>query len=385
MGIFFLFIVVIVIVAAFSIHQTNQLKDTWGDVASELRLNYDRSAPKIYGSRHGFSLRIKTVHRNKTKWTEFTLRYDKPLPLNFELTKQHNLTGITKLFSNGQDIEVGDDDFDERTIIKGKDPEKVREFLSPQMRSTLKEIFIAFDQFEIDSLGLTCHMHNAVRNGAMVIQYTELMCGAAKAMSKVFDEAVRVPPPIPDRSGSKEAILVVEEVAEPATPVPEEAPPEPSPFEFANPDTDEPVPIPPEVPPLELEPVPVSEYETRKDDAFAATAIELFETNPGNYAALRQFDTVLKNETISGRLTIHSVSAFQHDRVFGRGPGVVVNGKLGKLESGQSVSLNIAYTGETSLAEMKSQTGSELTYSGKLVKCDPFSHQFFLIAEEDKT
>ncbi|MEA2000740.1 MAG: hypothetical protein U9N84_02445 [Actinomycetota bacterium] len=115
----------------------------WTAFAAEMGLDFVAgkgfSRPVLTGSVAGFPLTIDTYMQrsgnNSTTYTRYRMTYP-PLGMHLQLSRQGAFSAITKLFGQ-QDVEVGDDSFDDAFIIKTDDPARLRALMTPSVRSGL--------------------------------------------------------------------------------------------------------------------------------------------------------------------------------------------------------------------------------------------------------
>jgi hypothetical protein len=100
------------------------------------------SRPVLTGSVAGFPVMIDTyVQRsgnNSTTYTRYRVTFP-PLGMHLQLKRQGAFSVITKLFGQ-QDVEVGDDSFDDAFTIKTDDPARLHAVMTPSVRSGLTRL-----------------------------------------------------------------------------------------------------------------------------------------------------------------------------------------------------------------------------------------------------
>ncbi len=142
----------IVGVVAYSSKQRGEARQAWTVAARSLGLvavpGGAFSNPGIRGTLHGFRVSVDVVTRGGGKSRQTFTRYRvlyPPLHLGLRLTKEVAVfTSLSKVFG-GQDIEVGEKKFDDQVLVKGKDDERVRAFLTPTRQATIRR-FLAHHQ-----------------------------------------------------------------------------------------------------------------------------------------------------------------------------------------------------------------------------------------------
>jgi hypothetical protein len=385
MEFFVIFIIIVVLVIIFGLRHNAGVNTSWREAANELHLKFEKksSGLEIKGSRAGFTVVIGTAYRNKARWTEFNLRFNDKLPVDFELNKQHFLSGISKKLLNTQDIEVGDLAFDEKAIISGRDPEKVREFLNRDRRDRLKRVFDRFDGYRISDGGIKVEEHSLITNPQELVRAAKLLFGTAKSMIDTQVTSSPVPPPLPNRSPiSAEPVEAEPVMVKPE--VPEEPVPVPSPFEMA--DNTELVEAPTEV--EEESDVPHVVYSPiigHEVTDFACDILDLFTMNSSHYKVSTAFAKHFLNEKLSSTIIPKRVKKYFLDRTFGRGPGIIVKGEICQLEDGKPITLVIAYPEDENLSDLRAAVGKSHAFSGTMIRCDTFSQEIFLVADVAET
>lgn len=145
------FFIIVVIIAVFAIliplgiKQSQQTNAAWSQAARQLGLHYQPSgflqSRKITGMIQNYSITVDTYtqrsNNSSTTYTRFRLTYPS-LGLGLKLTKEGFFTGVTKIFG-AQDIQVDDAAFDTDILIKGANPQRVREFLTPARRMRIHQ------------------------------------------------------------------------------------------------------------------------------------------------------------------------------------------------------------------------------------------------------
>ncbi|MDH3981555.1 MAG: hypothetical protein OES84_01500, partial [Kiritimatiellaceae bacterium] len=116
----------------------------WQTAASNLNLAYYKggfgTSGTISGQINGHRIAVSTITKgsgnSSSTYTRYRVEYRVRVPVDLKITRQGMLHGIGKAFGL-QDIEVGDSRLDDLVIIHGANPDKVRDFLSPELRDTI--------------------------------------------------------------------------------------------------------------------------------------------------------------------------------------------------------------------------------------------------------
>lgn len=388
MEFFFIFVFIVILIFFFGARHNARVNEAWTQAANELHLKFEKRGPgglELRGSRAGFSIVIGTSYQNKAKWTEFNLRFNEKLPVSFELSKQHFLSGISKSLLNRQDIEVADLAFDERAIISGSDPEKIREFLNDERRDRLKRLFGRFDGYRITDGGIKVECHSLITSTQDMVRAAKVLFGTAKSMMDSQKKTTPVPPPLPNRGPLPSDEPVAVEIIREKPEVPEEDPPVSSPFEMAEHHTaleEIPIQIEEEVDvPVVIE-SPIFRHEVSD---FACDILDLFTMHTSHYAISTAFAKLFLKEKLSSKIIPQRVEKYFLDRTFGRGPGFLLRGEICRLEEGKPVTLVIAYPENENLSDLRAAIGKSHAFSGTLLKCDTFSNEIFLVADHAET
>ena len=148
-------IIAFLVILGITKHQ-KKINRAWQQAASQLGLRAHPAAflssRKIDGTHNGYSIKVDTWStggKNSTTYTRYRVRFPEPLRLGLKLTRQHFFSGITKLFG-AQDIEVGDDAFDDAVVVKGFDSGRVTAFLTPSRRLRIARLLTTHHACEID-------------------------------------------------------------------------------------------------------------------------------------------------------------------------------------------------------------------------------------------
>ena len=124
--------------------------ETWRRVAAELGINVSAgsgmSRPTLTGTLAGFPVTIDTYvvrsGKNSTTYTRYLVAYP-PMGFDLQLKREHAFSGITKMFGQ-QDVEIGDDLFDDAFLVKTSDPNRARALLTPSVRTGLLRMLASY-------------------------------------------------------------------------------------------------------------------------------------------------------------------------------------------------------------------------------------------------
>lgn len=189
-GLLFLgLIAVITIAISAGIAQSKKTNEAWASVARKLQLVFQPgqlfSRPRISGIHRGCSVLVTTFSRgsgkSQTTYTRFRVSYPQSLDLGLRLTKQGLLAGIGKMFGT-QDIEVGDKGFDDAVVVKGRDPERVKKFLTQSRRMRAARFLTTYEGACIDDMKVEWERHHVERDANKVERMIERMTSLANHM-----------------------------------------------------------------------------------------------------------------------------------------------------------------------------------------------------------
>ncbi len=115
------------------------LRAAWAPFATANNLELDLHRSVMRGRYGGAEIEIEAVIINGRFWTEFRIKFDRPLGLSLSLTREGSLAGVGKLLG-AQDIQIGDPAFDAAFLVKGRPEAAVRALLTPEVRGRLLEV-----------------------------------------------------------------------------------------------------------------------------------------------------------------------------------------------------------------------------------------------------
>jgi len=124
--------------------------ETWRQVAAELGINVSggsgMSRPTLTGTLAGLPITIDTYvvssGKNSTTYTRYLVTYP-PLGFDLQLKREHAFSGITKMFGQ-QDVEIGDNLFDDAFLVKTSNPTQARALLTPSVRTGLLRMLASY-------------------------------------------------------------------------------------------------------------------------------------------------------------------------------------------------------------------------------------------------
>jgi hypothetical protein len=146
------FLIFIIAMAGFIItavrKRSRAVEEAWQGAAQRMKLDYTpkrgmTGKRRLEGDYRGYSVRVNTFTQNNgnnsgSSYTRYTL-FMPSLQLGMDLSQQHFLSRLTNTINGGQDLAVGDPDFDKAVIVKSAAPHATRGFLTPNRRLQIRK------------------------------------------------------------------------------------------------------------------------------------------------------------------------------------------------------------------------------------------------------
>lgn len=152
--IFFFFALVMVGAAVAGIRQAERARQAWTAAAAALGLHVESGSifrrPEMEGELGGFPIKLDTFTsggENKTTYTRYRVFYPS-FDLGLDLKPQSAFSRITKIFG-AQDVELGDQAFDDALMVKAEKSKQVASFLTPGRRSAILRLFADFNRARV--------------------------------------------------------------------------------------------------------------------------------------------------------------------------------------------------------------------------------------------
>jgi hypothetical protein len=108
----------------------------WGDLAERLSLVHEPWLPAMAGERSGRQVVVTAWRADSGYFADLRLYFRSHRQMGFRLRPQVEPDGY---WSVGQDIQIGDAAFDSQFVLKGWDPRRIRDLLTPSVRAVLLE------------------------------------------------------------------------------------------------------------------------------------------------------------------------------------------------------------------------------------------------------
>jgi len=169
--------------------QHRKTSATWGAVAQRLGLQLEPgsifSSPKLSGSLNGIPLRVDSFSRRhgnqSTTYTRYQVRYPSA-GFDFMLKREGGLAKIGHFFGI-RDIEVGDPGFDDAFKIQTNDPARLRQLLTPSVRSGLFRLMASFPPVVISEGHIGMELPRLERNPERLESVIRRLVGTAQLLA----------------------------------------------------------------------------------------------------------------------------------------------------------------------------------------------------------
>jgi hypothetical protein len=179
-------LVIMALVAAvaipLSIYHSKATNEAWSRAADQLGLHFEPggmfSSRAISGGHNGYWVHVDTFTRRSGKhsqtYTRFKVRYPHPLGMGLELTRSGFFSGVARFFG-AQDIEVGDAGFDGETVVKGGNPKRVQEFLTPARRLRITRFLASYTEATIGDSAIEWTTRGLIRDSGRLVSHVNSM------------------------------------------------------------------------------------------------------------------------------------------------------------------------------------------------------------------
>jgi hypothetical protein len=138
-----------VLMLVFARVRTDQAQDSWRKLADRHGLRYateweGKKKLVVHGDLDGRSFRMENVEvgggQQKQLHTKITFHLGRRLPAGLFLGPERFGKGVFKKMIVGEEIEIGDAAFDEKVVIRGDDPGKVKAYLTDERKAAVLKI-----------------------------------------------------------------------------------------------------------------------------------------------------------------------------------------------------------------------------------------------------
>lgn len=148
-----------------------------------------RTPRKITGRLDEVYVKVDTVTerhgKSSTTYTRLHAGYpdSRSLELGLTLTEEGFFSGIQKFFG-AQDIQLGDDQFDGGFLVKGKNEDRVREFLTPARRHQIEQVFRSFPGATVTDSGIAWRQRGVIRSADRIEAMVRSLAKATATLSR---------------------------------------------------------------------------------------------------------------------------------------------------------------------------------------------------------
>ncbi len=173
---FFIFLIfaIVLVTVAYTVSRKNRTDEIWRKTARELDLRFSSgstffsglfSERSMTGTYEGYRVRMWTYSDDRNSNQYFTAARVQlsEIPFEFQLSSKGFLQSIGT-FLGGQDIQIGNESFDNEIIVKGRNQQKIRSFLTQERMTKLIRLFRSYPHSEITDKQIEVVQEGVVRN-----------------------------------------------------------------------------------------------------------------------------------------------------------------------------------------------------------------------------
>jgi hypothetical protein len=382
MEVFVLVLIIGVTVAVVaSVAGKRDTNEAWQQAARRLGLQYIPAklfgGPEIVGTLHHCRVRVDTHSRGSESsqtYTRYRVVYPWALGLGLKLTPQRPWFGVRKLLG-AQDIELGDADFDANVVVKGSNTAQITAFLTPTRRALVGRFLSTLDGAVIEDSEVRWEARGTERSPSTLVSVVERMVDLAHHFTTEHPERETLPadalprpePVQPLQPEDPAPEILNEPAAEPVSPPMDERHDELAGIAAADRLMDLPYTTGPGV-------------GTGPGTQLPELIHDLFGPDRPSYEVERIFRERYQNHAVLWVGKLSRVSAFPFDLVFGRARGTKAELDIYQRNSpyGARTIQAIVQLPENALAQLRTRTGTELTFEGTLVRCDSFMRKVWV-------
>jgi len=357
----FFFMVVAGVVVYMWMNAAKGHRQQWQTVADQLNVAYYPgsmgSLGTLTGEFGGHRIAVSTFTKsggNSTQtYTKYHLEYRHRIDIDIKMTPQGTLQQIGKVFGL-QDIEVGNPAFDDRVLLRGSDPDAVRQYLTPGLQDAVEQMIFTYSDITITNEYVWVNRRGKDTDSAVILGTVRRMLTFCEEMVSATQTA-KQPPSLPVREVVVPPAVPKDPPAIPVAPEPPAVPVEESAEEGVVPDR--------------------ADLKQMADELFGAAA-------GGSLQATKVFNSRFKGRLVVGVGVLKRVNKFSYDPVFTNAKGVKAAFEVCELADAYSkikVSAEVMFPSEEYDA-LTAKIGSSLPINGTLVAQDTMLHQFSIKA-----
>ena len=161
----------------------------WQGAAADLGLGFEpgswRSQPSIAGQRNGLNIEVSVQTtrsgNNNQVMTNYRVAYPR-LGHELKLTRQTGFNRITRAFG-AQDIEVGDQSFDDAFVVKSDDPNAIKLLLTPAVRMSLLRLQAAYPGVVVEDDHIRYQTSGMEKRGDVITTTVRRLLGTARVLT----------------------------------------------------------------------------------------------------------------------------------------------------------------------------------------------------------
>ncbi len=411
-GVVVLMVVVgLAIAAGYSLSQRRETNEAWREAARRRNLLFHPgdlfTQPELAGTLEGHQVSVTVVTHGRDsarKYTRYRVEYREPLPAGLRISKEPTglLAGVRRAFA-GEDIHVGDPEFDDTLRVVGSDVPLIRAFLTLPRRLLLLRVHDRYPTIEIDDEQISWDVRDVELNPDLIVATVDRLIETATGLSpgpseQPFESDTQGggldPGPaepgdsahhihLPSRVGDHptfDAAALLSDLRDPDRPIEPETPA----AVVADDDVQ-----PANTPLLDTAAdgtaapdEPAEEPEPSRDDGatVAAVCATLFDRSGTSLEVPQAFAERYRGRHVRwlGRLT--SVTRYPFDRIFGSEPGcraVFTVHRTGPSFGPRDVRVVLQLPDGQELA-LRSSVGAGFEFEGRLIGYDRFMQTLFV-------
>ncbi len=141
----------------------------------------------------GYELHLSVVHDQAGVRTGVVLKLATDPPLDLEVYPQRTLFNLARHLLPLQDIVVGDEAFDRAFVVKGSDPERVKELFAPAERGALLALARLGEGGFATIFSTLKAVVVAVEGRLVALEQLEALATHARALLGAYLRAARLP------------------------------------------------------------------------------------------------------------------------------------------------------------------------------------------------
>ncbi len=366
----FFFIVVAGVAVYMWLNAAKGHRQQWQSAADELSVTYypgtmgalGNLSGEFGGHRIAVSTFTKSSGNSNQTYTRYHFEYRRRIDVEMKMTPQGVLNQIGKMFGL-QDIEVGNPSFDDRVLLRGSDPDAVRQYLTPELQDAIEQMIFTYSNITITNEHVRMDRRGKDTDSAVILGTVRRLLAFCEEMVLASQTAR---PPRNIRADKKQPPPLPVQEADPAPAVPK---------------------VPPAIPvnpgPAPAVPVEESVEEVGVPDRvdLKQMAEELFGVDAGgSLQAAKVFNSRFDGRPVSGVGVLKRVNRFSYDPVFINAKGVKAMFEVCELADAYSkikVSAEVMFPSEEYDSLME-KIGASLPIYGTLIAQDTLLHQFYI-------